>query len=313
VGIDTSSAVACLPWLDHFAQVPPRQSPDFVDVLIRLSREHDISHIWPLSTEDQAIIAGDGALPRGSVRLCSPPGVIEIANNKIKLYEFCTTHGLPVPAYRVVHDLPSLLKTAEEFGYPKNRLVLKSATGTGAAGMKIICAGLSEEEMFLSRLNRDVTLERAAAQLEHIFPRLALMVNEYLPGEEFSVDILRYRGVWRGGVVRRRDKSLFGLATDSVVVDRPDILSLARNIADSLGLEYINNIQFRCNAEGHVMLMEINPRVPGTIGLSIAAGSNLPGTALALAAGQNAVLNQPQIGTRIIRYFGGTILRPEDD
>jgi carbamoyl-phosphate synthase large subunit len=67
-------------------------------------------------------------------------------------------------------------------------------------------------------------------------------------------------------------------------------------------------VQFRGAEDGRPLLMEINPRVPGTIGLTVAAGSNLPAVALALAAGRDAVLGAPRIGTRMIRYFAGTVL-----
>jgi len=48
--------------------------------------------------------------------------------------------------------------------------VLKSALGTGAAGLKIIRPNMSRLEMFHSRLNRDVDLETAAAQLDGVSP-----------------------------------------------------------------------------------------------------------------------------------------------
>jgi carbamoyl-phosphate synthase large subunit len=309
VGVDTRTAVACMPWLDHFARVPPRRSPDFVHEIVRLCEQHDITHLWPLSTEDQAIMALERATRlKDVVVIGSSTDVVEIANDKVRLYDACAAAGLPLPAYQVVRDPASLHRAARDLGYPERPVVLKAALGTGAAGLKIIRAGIPRLEMFHSRLNRDVTLEVATAQLDGVSPWPSLMLTEYLPGEEFSVDVLRFRGVWKGGVVRRRDESLFGLATDATVVDRPDVLDEARRVADHVGVEFVSNVQFRGAEDGRPLLMEINPRVPGTIGLSVAAGCNLPAMALALAAGRDAVLAPPRIGTRMIRYFAGTVL-----
>jgi len=86
------------------------------------------------------------------------------------------------------------------------------------------------------------------------------------------------------------------------------VLGQARQVAEHVGVEFVSNVQLRGAEDGRPLLMEINPRVPGTIGLSVAAGSNLPGVALALAAGKEAVLPPPRIGTRIVRYFAGTVL-----
>jgi carbamoyl-phosphate synthase large subunit len=310
VGVDTRSAVACMPWLDHFTPVSPRRSTGFMDEILHLCRVHEITHVWPLSTEDQLIMARESATRlRDHVVITSPADVVEIANDKIRLYEHCAARGLPLPAYRIIDDVASLVRTAGELGYPKKPVVLKAALGTGAAGLKIIRPNMSRLDMFHSRLNRDVDLETAAAQLEGVSPWPSLMLTEYLPGEEFSVDVLRFRGAWKGGVVRRRDESLFGLATDATVVDRPDVLEQARQVAEHVGVEFVSNVQFRAAEAGRPLLMEVNPRVPGTIGLSVAAGSNLPGVALALAAGKDASLSPPRIGTRMIRYFAGTVLR----
>jgi carbamoyl-phosphate synthase large subunit len=310
VGVDTRTAVACMPWLDHFTPVSPRRAPGFMDDILRLCRAHEITHVWPLSTEDQLIIALESATRlRDQLVIASPADAVEIANDKIRLYDHCAAGGLPLPEYRILDDVASLLRAARELGYPKKPVVLKAALGTGAAGLKIIRPGMSRLEMFHSRLNRDVDLEAAAAQLEGVSPWPPLMLTEYLPGEEFSADVLRFRGAWKGGVVRRRDESLFGLATDATVVDRPDVLEQARLVAEHVGVEFVSNVQFRGAEDGRPLLMEVNPRVPGTIGLSVAAGSNLPGVALALAAGKEAVLAPPRIGTRMIRYFAGTVLQ----
>jgi len=309
VGVDTRTAVACMPWLDHFTRVSPRRSSSFMEEILSLCHAHEITHVWPLSTDDQLVMAHESTTRlRNHVVIASPAQVVEIANDKIRLYDSCASRGLPLPTYQVVNDVASLLRAAHELGYPEKPVVLKAAAGTGAAGLKIIRHGMSRLEMFHSRLNRDLDLEATAAQLEGVSPWPSLMLTEYLPGEEFSVDVLRFRGAWKGGVVRRRDESLFGLATDATVVDRPDVLEQARQVAEHVGVEFVSNVQLRGAEDGRPLLMEINPRVPGTIGLSVAAGSNLPGVALALAAGKEAVLPPPRIGTRIVRYFAGTVL-----
>ena len=184
-------------------------------------------------------------------------------------------------SFEVVSDVAAPDSAAQRLGYPANPVVIRIATGAGAEGLKIVHADCTDTQMFLSRLNRDLTLERAIIQLQNAVPWPRILLTEYLPGDEFSVDVLRYQGRWHGGVVRRRDASIFGLATDAVVVDHADALESGTAIDRVLDLEFISNLQFRCNAKGEVRIMEVNPRVPGTIGLSIAAGANLPAIALA--------------------------------
>jgi hypothetical protein len=182
-----------------------------MDDILRQCHVHEITHVWPLSTEDQLIMALESSTRlRDHVVIASPVDVVEFANDQIRLYERCAARGLPVPGYRIIDDVAALLRAAGEHGHPKKPVVLKAALGTGAAGLKIIRPNMSRLEMFHSRLNRDVDLETAAAQLDGVSPWPSLMLTEYLPREEFGVDVLRFRGVWKGGVVRRRDESLFG-------------------------------------------------------------------------------------------------------
>src|SRR5262245_37071967 len=98
VGVDTRTAVACMPWLDHFTPVSPRRAPGFMDEILRLCRVHEITHVWPLSTEDQLIMALEsGTRLRDQVVIASPVDVVEIANDKIRLYERCAARGVARP------------------------------------------------------------------------------------------------------------------------------------------------------------------------------------------------------------------------
>lgn len=311
IGVDLKSAVACQPFLDRFDSVPPRSDKNHLSALAELCRLENVTHVWPLSGDDQEILAAEQShAMAGRVVVTSPLEAIRVSNDKIRLYEFCVEKGLPVPRYHVVEDRHSLELAAVALGYPEQPVVLKLAKGTGAAGLKILQADIEEEAMFVSRLNRNVTLERCLQQLAAITTWPRMMISEYLPGEEYSVDVLMYRGTWHGSVVRRRDDSIFGLATDATVVADAEIERLSRRLAEELKLEYVSNIQMRRDRQGRPQLMEINPRVPGTIGLTIGAGANLPAMALALSAGRAVTDRKPLVGTRIVRYFGGTVIHP---
>ena len=97
-GVDTRTAVACMPWLDHFARVPPRTSPDFLDHVTRLCEEHGVTHVWPLSTEDQYLMALERANRlRHTVVIGSAAEVVAVANDKVRLYDACAAGGLPLP------------------------------------------------------------------------------------------------------------------------------------------------------------------------------------------------------------------------
>ena len=52
------------------------------------------------------------------------------------------------------------------------------------------------------------------------------------------------------------------------------------SVVAATGLTYISNVQARRDAAGHPALLEVNPRVPGTLPLTVASGVDMPRMAL---------------------------------
>jgi carbamoyl-phosphate synthase large subunit len=131
------------------------------------------------------------------------------------------------------------------------------------------------------------------------------LVVAYLPGDEYSVDVLCDRGETVEAVARLRTAAVGGLAVTAEVVDAPDVVAAAREIVRAIGLSHVVNVQFRRDAAGAPRLLEINPRTPGTIGLTVAAGFNLPLAAFARALGGDLALPAaPDYGLFCFRYHG---------
>jgi carbamoyl-phosphate synthase large subunit len=84
----------------------------------------------------------------------------------------------------------------------------------------------------------------------------------------------------------------------------------AQRVASALGLHYLHNIQFRRDAQGQPRLLEINPRIPGTISLTVQAGLNLPLYAFCMAlGGRPPALPSPEVGLTVLRHHGNVYAR----
>jgi carbamoyl-phosphate synthase large subunit len=57
-------------------------------------------------------------------------------------------------------------------------------------------------------------------------------------------------------------------------------------VAEATGLTYVANVQCKRGRDGVPGLLEVNPRMPGTLGLTIASGVDMPRLALAALLGQ---------------------------
>jgi predicted ATP-grasp superfamily ATP-dependent carboligase len=66
----------------------------------------------------------------------------------------------------------------------------------------------------------------------------------------------------------------------------PDVYDAAVRLALAIGLEGICEVEFRRDADGDPLLMEVNPRLPGTLDTSIRSGVDFPLLSWQLATGR---------------------------
>jgi carbamoyl-phosphate synthase large subunit len=308
VGCDMRPDAYGLYLADKGYVIPPREAPDFAETLLHILMQERCSVIYPLSTFDQEYFAAHREVfaDHGICAIVSDFRSVSIANDKLRLYEVCKQSGLPVAAYVPLHD-PSLLQGAlHELGYPKRPVIFKLSRGTAARGLAIIQQG---ESIFESMHRSSGPPQISPEELSQSLARMQWdhgMLCEYLPGDEYSVDALSWCGESLVSVVRQRYASVGGLALHAEVVDDPEVRRLAEAVVQELNLSYTSNVQFRRNVHGAPCLMEVNPRIPGTIGLTVQAGVNMPALALELALGRH-ISRQFSIdyGLRIMRYWGG--------
>ena len=135
-------------------------------------------------------------------------------------------------------------------------------------------------------LGRGVRLVQSAAQLSAIPRDGSHLVQEYLPGEEYSVDVFSDQHcVVRAAVPRERLKVDSGVAVTARTVRDEELEQLARKVVERVGLSFVVNVQFRRDRVGIPCLLEVNPRFPGTMPLTVEAGVPMPQLALQAALG----------------------------
>jgi len=306
VGTDMREDAPGYALCDRWHVVPPRSDPGYLDAILGLCAQESVDLLLPLSTRDQdyfsaaEVRAALGDLP---VVISSAEAVAR-ANTKIALFEAVGEASALLPAGQVVRDVAEALQALTALVGAHGAALLKEDASTGGRGM--LRVGRPAADAAPVAGVEWLGLERARAQLETearsgagTWPRQAVA---YLPGEEYSVDVLCERGDVLAGVVRLRFASRGGLATDAQTVDAPDVMAAAEQVVRATGLSYVNNVQFRRDAEGLPRLLEVNPRIPGTIGLTVQAGLNLPLAACCLALGERLELPEPELGLRASRH-----------
>jgi carbamoyl-phosphate synthase large subunit len=129
--------------------------------------------------------------------------------------------------------------------------------------------------------SRDISVVASARELAGLERSEEFIVQEYLPGEEYSIDVLSdTRSHVIAAVPRVRARVDSGVSVAGRTVHDPELEHFGATVASVTGLTYISNVQCRRDAEGRAALLEVNPRAPGALPLTMASGVNMPRLAL---------------------------------
>ena len=130
-----------------------------------------------------------------------------------------------------------------------------------------------------------------------------LIFQEYLPGTEYTIDVLSdLNGEPIIAVPRIRVQTKAGISTVGKIVMNEEISETCKSIAKYLKIKGPCCIQMKESNEGTLKLLEVNPRLGGGTIFTALAGANFPAMILDMAVGKRIKI--PKISEiTIVRYY----------
>ncbi len=264
---------------DHFELEPDGLPADrYLDFALEFAARHGVMLFFP-GRNVLPVVAERDRFAAVGTRVCAAgdAAAIRLVNHKAKLAAaVADVPGVRLPAYEVVTDLGGFDAAHARLRARHARVCYKPATSVYGIGFHVVGGGDHPNA---------ITLADARARLGA--GRFAdLLVMEYLPGAERSVDALAEGGELVGAVVRRKGHGW------QQIEDNPRLVEVVRRLAARLGLTGLFNAQFR-DAGGEPHLLEINPRMSGGLPMTFRSGLNLPLWAVRLALGTATAADVP--------------------
>ncbi|WP_096216285.1 ATP-grasp domain-containing protein [Escherichia coli] len=248
--------------------------------------------------------------PTGATLTTGATGVdwLTLADEKVTFAQFMEQKGLPVvPSWRV-NTLAELKTHLAAPPFTDSPVCVKPVTGIYGMGFWRFDDSASPMAVFNHPEHRLVSPQQyiAAASAAESFKPLVLM--PYLPGPEFSVDILADKGEILAAVGRRKEGAILPGPEFSVdiLADKGEILAavgrrkegaiqylvnegsaweLACDCARVMKADGLVNVQTRNDVNGNPVLLETNMRPSGGVGYTLHSGVNLPGLFAAFKLG----------------------------
>lgn len=308
VGCDMSDDKVAMELLvDKYYQVPAFTSTDYVDILLDICRREKVDIFFPhISMELPYIAERIRDFESIGVKVSmSDLEALKVANSKYRLYEFMREKGLRVPRYFQVESSDMLKNNIEELGYPEKPAVVKMTENSGSRGVRIIQPGLSKSELFMHQkpTSMFVSLDEMCSIVDECNPVPEMMAMEYLPGVEYTVDLLADKGETLYIAGRRNTTSSLSIAQTSVVEKKDDAYQICRDIVKLLGLDGNIGFDFMLDENDTPWLTDLNPRITATIIIYAAANLNLPYLRIKQLLGEELPEINIEYGTKLLRKY----------
>jgi len=308
IGVDIQQENAGAVLVDRLYRVPEPEKGEYVEALVDISKREQVVAVLPQTTREIATLSTAlAAIEKEGIRvMVSDARAIAAANNKRVVMEVFRRLGLPTAACQLTRSESELVGAARKFGYPELPVVVKPSVSNGMRGVRVVVPEPWDVRRFLSEKPHglEISLEVLIGILRRgEWPELLVM--EYLPGEEYTVDAF-CGSRFAIAVPRQRLSVRSGITFHSRTELRKDLIEYALSAGRELGLRYVFGFQFKLDGAGIPKVLECNPRIQGTMVASVFSGANVVwfGVREVLGDPING-LSEPLHPSEFLRYWGG--------
>lgn len=270
---------------------------EYIEFAMNFCREHKVDVFVPRRNMTEISRCRPQFEKIGVKLLLDDYEKIECLNDKARTYALLQKiPSLFIPEFEVVNTYEEFLTAYKKFHEKHGQICVKFVNDEGARSYRRIIDEEGAADSIRSYAGAGVSFEKYANSLKELGSFDDLMVMEYLPGSEISVDCLNTK---KGLIAVPRFK---GTGRDERICADEQILKMSRDIMEAVKLEYPCNIQFKLK-ESKPYLLEINTRMSGGLQMScLAEDINIPNIALNKVLGKD-VDWKLKLKERIVSYI----------
>lgn len=286
IGVDMSNDPSNRYFVDEFYRVPAANSDGYIDCILDICSKEKVDILLPQMSSELPIYLDN--IMRfndiGTIVSMTQTDNVNVANNKLKLFEFMKENNIITPNFYGVDSISDFNEALFKLGYPNKPVVVKIPDSSGARGVRIIDNNISKYEIFVHHKPNSVfiTYEDMKSIFDDaeerfgigFFPELLLM--EYLSGDEYDIDLLADNGKVLYIAGRRNPEMSMSISQSSVLEKNERAEFIAEQLVNKLGLDGNIGMDFKFDSLGNAQLLEINPRIDATVSIFAAGGLNLP-------------------------------------
>ncbi len=307
IGANMEKDDTILQLVDRYYVVPRIKDPSYIDRMLEICKKENVDVYLPVSSFELP-----GLLRRkedfeamGTHVSVSTGKAVEITTNKLALYEFMKANGLNPPKFCPVRSVEEVKRAFEYLGYPEQAVCIKATTSSGSRGVRIVDPKQSRFDILFNEKPNSflISYEELIEILSEREHMPEMMAMEYLPGMEYSVDLLADHGRVLYMAGRESNVNLASIPQVATLAKNDEAYRIAEQVVEKLELDGNADLDFKFDADGHPILMEINPRTAATMQIFVEGGLNLPYLRIKQLLGETMPQVNIQYGIRMQRRY----------
>jgi glutathione synthase/RimK-type ligase-like ATP-grasp enzyme len=240
----------------------------YIEKVIAFTREHGIRVVLPVGDANITLLAPHRQrfADLGAHLAVASDAALEIANDKVRTLELADKLDIAYPKSIPVTGVEDLREAAAQFGYP---FVLKpTVSWTGKVPLRMVPTEVLSEAEALPHIER------------FLDAGCAVLAQQFASGRREGISLFIVDGEVKahcGCIAHRTTPPLGGVSAmrESYEVE-PELLAAAVSLATAIGLEGPCEVEFRRDAKGQPLLMEVNARLAGTLENAMHSGVDFP-------------------------------------
>jgi predicted ATP-grasp superfamily ATP-dependent carboligase len=240
----------------------------YVAEVVSFARDHRVKVVLPTGDESIAALAPhrERFAELGCVLAVASDAALEIATDKARTLEVAAKLGIDYPRSVEVVGVAELRRAEAEFGYPF--VVKPTMSWTGKTGVRVAPVEVIDEAEALDATTR------------FLATGAGVLAQQLASGRREGVSLFIADGevlAHCGHVAHRTSPALGGASVMRESIEVPaEVLDAAVRLAIAIGVEGACEVEFRRDASDRPLLMEINPRLAGTLENAIRSGVDFP-------------------------------------
>lgn len=253
--------------------------PDaYVSAILDFVRDHNVKVVLPTGDSNNILLPPhrEQFSELGCKLAIASDEALTIANDKKLTLEFAEKLGIDFPSSIPVTDVADLREAADQFGYP---FVLKPT---------ISWTGDVAERSFPVQVKNET--EALATIKQYLASGCEVLAQQWACGRREGITLLIDKGEVLAvcGAIAHRTYPVLGgvsVARESMAVPA-ELLNASVRLVTAIGLDGPCEVEWRRDAQGRPLLMEINARLSGALENAIKSGVDLPLMVWQWATGQ---------------------------